>query len=63
MPFRSTLRQCPFFYGEDGKCEAACGMVRFKFESILAAETFAPAEINFGIRRTVKDRQEIRLED
>ena len=38
-------------------------MVRFKFESILAAETFAPAEINFGIRRTVKDRQEIRLED
>ena len=40
-----------YFYGEDGKCEAACGMVRFKFESILAAETFAPAEINF---RTVK---------
>ena len=55
MPFRSTVRQCPIFYGEDGKGEAACGMVRFKFESILAAETFAPAEIIFG---TVKGSTE-----
>ena len=47
-PFISPVRHYPIVYGEDGKGEAACGMVKFKFESILAAETFAPAEINFG---------------